>query len=120
MCKKFHNLIFIALVIVFIGIDLSYAQDGENILTNGGFEDGVLDPWVLDNDTPAYEFVGDAEEGSNALKVTIAAAGSQEYIPALAHPGLSFESLFLKDGHRIEDHNPPFSDIGPTCRSLQK
>jgi hypothetical protein len=76
-----------------------------NILVNGSFEDG-LDPWVFDNASPAYEIVDDAQEGDNALKVTIAAAGSSEYIPALAQPGLSFItgqhytfSVFLKGSY---------------------
>jgi hypothetical protein len=34
-----------ALLIGFIGLSPSYAQEGTNILINGGFEYGVLEPW---------------------------------------------------------------------------
>ncbi len=74
-----------------------------NILVNGSFEDGFAAPWVLDNATPATEIVDDAQHGEKALKVTVAAKGSSDYIPALAQPGFGFEagkkytfSVFMK------------------------
>jgi len=84
----------------------------ENLLTNGSFEDGFAAPWQLENGTPAYEIVeGEAADGVKALKVTVAAPGGQEYQPALAHVGLTFEegkyytfSVFLKgssDGMKV-------------------
>ncbi len=33
------------LLIGFIGFSPSHAQDVVNLLANGGFEDGVVDPW---------------------------------------------------------------------------
>jgi len=83
-----------------------------NILVNGGFESGFGAPWVFDNATPTNSIVDDTQEGSNALKVTVAAKGSQDYIPALAQPGLSFAagkkytfSVFMKgevDGMKVQ------------------
>lgn len=83
-----------------------------NKLVNGGFEDGFGAPWVLDNATPATEIVDDAQSGANALKITVAAKGSSDYIPALAQPGFGFEagkkytfSVFMKgqvDGMKVQ------------------
>ena len=104
MCKK---LIFLfAFLVVLVSTSTLSAYVEENILINGSFEDGFQSPWVFDNGTPAYEIVSDAQDGLNALKVTIAEAGSSEYIPALAQPGISFEagkyytfSVFLKGSY---------------------
>jgi hypothetical protein len=83
-----------------------------NILVNGGFESGFGAPWVFDNATPTNSIVDDTQEGANALKVTVAAKGSSDYIPALAQPGLSFAagkkytfSVFMKgevDGMKVQ------------------
>ncbi|MGD8500390.1 MAG: hypothetical protein PVJ86_07065, partial [Phycisphaerales bacterium] len=35
------------LLIVFMGLSPSHAQEVENLLENGGFEDGVLAPWTI-------------------------------------------------------------------------
>ncbi|MBN2591261.1 MAG: carbohydrate binding domain-containing protein [Sedimentisphaerales bacterium] len=105
----------------------------ENILVNGSFEDGFEAPWVFDNASPAYEVVeGEAQHGGKALKVTIDAPGSSEYIPALAQPGLIFEtgkhytfSVFLKgsyDGMQVylkpQDRGGSWTGYGAEYKTL--
>jgi len=65
------------LLIVFMGFGSSRAQ--ENLLVNGGFEDGVLEPWtILGNAAPATRTIvtTDAIEGKYCLNVVDTQGGS--------------------------------------------
>ena len=64
-------------------------------LVNGGFEDGVLDPWYIYDNTGAgaiAEVVADGSvEGSYALHVVVPEAGANFWDVGLAQPGFVFE-----------------------------
>ena len=75
-----------------------------NLLINGGFEDGVLDPWYLADNTGAgatteivQELVGaavpeDPVEGDSCLHVVVPAAGANFWDVHLSQPGFVFEA----------------------------
>ena len=75
-----------ALLILCIGLSPSFGQEGENLLANGGFEDGVLDPWTSYGGAgAAIEVVQDLTgaavpegplEGAYALRVSVGSAGA--------------------------------------------
>ncbi len=84
---------------------------GTNLLTNGGFEDGVLDPWYVGGDTTAEvvtELVGatvpeDPIEGDFSLHITVNSAGENFWDYGMDQGGYVFEegkkytlSAFLK------------------------
>ncbi|MHC4535783.1 MAG: carbohydrate binding domain-containing protein [Planctomycetota bacterium] len=63
-----------------------------NILANGGFEDGVADPWSTYGDA-TLEVVQEAPvEGSNCLHVTVGSAGANFWDAGLQHSGHVFEA----------------------------
>ncbi|MCH8218206.1 MAG: carbohydrate binding domain-containing protein [Planctomycetes bacterium] len=74
------------LLIVCIGWSPSFAQDGENLLENGGLEDGVLAPWTSYGGAGAaieivQELTGAAVpegpiEGAYALRVSVDSPGA--------------------------------------------
>jgi hypothetical protein len=96
----------------FVGINPSHAQDESgNYFLNGGFEDGVLDPWGVYGGATAEvvsELVGvainqDPIEGDLCLHVTVPAAGANWWEVGLVPSGAVFEqgkkytvSAFLK------------------------
>ncbi len=108
-------------LIGFIVFSSSHAQDEvENILINGGFEDGVADPWgtyggatleVVDRlDGAAVD--EDPIEGNFCLHVTVPAAGENFWNVGLNQGGLVFEagkiytlSVFLKSKEGEMDIN---------------
>jgi hypothetical protein len=65
-------------------------------LVNGGFEDGVLDPWYIYDNTGAgatAEVVADdAVEGSSCLHVVVPEAGANFWDVGLSQPGFVFEA----------------------------
>ena len=75
-----------ALLILCIGLSPSFGLEGENLLANGGFEDGVLDPWTSYGGAgAAIEVVQDLAgaavpegplEGAYALRVSVGSAGA--------------------------------------------
>jgi len=84
---------------------------GINLLTNGGFEDGVIDPWYVGGDTTAEvvtELVGaavpeDPIEGDFSLHITVNSAGTNFWDYGMNQGGYVFEagkkytlSAFLK------------------------
>ncbi len=84
---------------------------GTNLLTNGGFEDGVIDPWGFWGDATAEvvtELVGaavpeDPIEGDSSLHITVNSAGANDWDYGLNQGGYVFEagkkytvSAFLK------------------------
>ena len=75
------------LLIVFMGFGSSRAQ--ENMLVNGGFEDGVMAPWtIIGNAAPATRTIvtGDAIEGESCLNV-VATQGAQFWSSYTGAPG---------------------------------
>ncbi|MBA7670333.1 hypothetical protein ES703_78478 [subsurface metagenome] len=91
-----------------------------NILANGGFEDGVADPWGTYGDATmevVQELVGAAVpeapiEGGSCLHVVVAAAGANFWDAGLQHAGHVFEagkqytlSAFLKCSQGTLDIN---------------
>ena len=71
----------------------------DNILANGGFEDGIADPWNTYGDATlevVQELVGAAVpeapvEGSSCLHVTVGSAGANFWDAGLQHGGHVFE-----------------------------
>jgi hypothetical protein len=65
-------------------------------MVNGGFEDGVLDPWYIYDNTGAgatAEVVADdSVEGSYCLHVVVPEAGANFWDVGLAQPGFVFEA----------------------------
>jgi hypothetical protein len=99
------------LLIVFMGFGPSHAQEVENILVNGGFEDGVTAPWGTYGGvtTEVVEQLEDAWipedpiEGDFCLHIVVPAAGANFWDSGLQHAGHVFEagkkytlSAFLK------------------------
>ena len=86
-----------ALLIGFAAVGSSYAQ--QNLLVNGGFEDGVLTPWNISAEVNAEvvkEVVGAAvpegiKEGTSCLHVTVNSAGANFWSYNLNQGGLVFE-----------------------------
>lgn len=59
----------VAVLVLLMGV--SYSHAAENLLKNGGFEDGVLAPWSIYNDAVKSEVIQkDAIEGKYCLHVT--------------------------------------------------
>jgi len=95
----------------FIVFGPSHAQEVENLLANGGFEDGVIEPWGFWGDATAEvvtELVGAAVpevpiEGNSSLHITVNSAGANDWDYGLNQGGYVFEagkkytvSAFLK------------------------
>jgi hypothetical protein len=103
-----------------LGISPSHAQDVENLLANGGFEDGVPDPWSTYGDATmevVQELAGAAVpeapiEGDSCLHVVVGSAGANFWDAGLQHAGHVFEagkqytlSAFLKCSQGTLDIN---------------
>jgi len=92
------------LLIGLMGFGASYAAEGENLLTNGGFEDGVMTPWnIYAGDTGANGAVvedlagaavpGGPIEGDYCLYVEVPTAGTNHYDAGLqTWQGQTFEA----------------------------
>ena len=79
----------------FDDIRLERASQAVNLLVNGGFEDGVIDPWyIYDNiDGATAEVVSDdPEEGSSCLHVVVPEIGANFWDVGISQPGLAFEA----------------------------
>ncbi len=83
------------LLIGIMGFSSSRAQDYENILVNGGFEDGVLEPWTSSTSAAAnatFEVVTDDPiEGEYCVQADLAQAGANFWDVFFKYPGLVFE-----------------------------
>ena len=85
----------VLLLIGFLGIGSSHAQEVENLLVNGGFEDGVMAPWTTYGGATTEvveELVGaavreDPIEGQYCLHIDITALGEFFYSIGLQHRG---------------------------------
>ncbi len=108
------------LLIGFMGFSPSRAQEIVNILENGGFESGAIDPWgIYGSITPEVveELVGAAVpeepiEGDYCLHLVVSAAGANWWEIGLNQGGLVFEdgkqytlSAFLKCSEGTLDIN---------------
>ena len=80
----------------FDDIRLERAAPAVNLLTNGGFEDGVLDPWYITDNTgggATAEVVGDDPvEGSSCLHVVVPTPGANFWDVHISQPGYVFEA----------------------------
>ena len=119
------------LLIVFIGFSPSHAK--ENILVNGGFEDGVVDPWSIYDSTAGgvtaevVQVLGGAAvpeapiEGGSCLHIVVPTAGANFWDAGLRHMGHVFEagkqytlSAYLKSKSGTLDINfKPEVDVSP-------
>ncbi|MHC4325772.1 MAG: carbohydrate binding domain-containing protein, partial [Planctomycetota bacterium] len=117
-----NRIVWLAVVLLagFVGICPSYAQEVDNLLVNGGFEDGVLDPWYIagtNENEIVTELTGAAVpegpiEGTNALHITVPAAGANYWDTHLKQQGLVFEqgkhytlSAFFKSKQGTQQFN---------------
>ena len=66
-------------------------QDVVNILANGGFEDGVLDPWSTYGAVTAEVVQQDPIEGNYCLNLSVAEQGANFWDIGLQHTGHVFE-----------------------------
>ena len=133
------NLVWLTavLLIVFIGFNTSRAGV-VNILYNGGFEDGVLEPWSIYDFTAGgvtTEVVQELEgaavcespiEGEFCLHITVPSAGTNFWDAGLRYTGLVFDagkqytlSAYLKSKSGTLDINikpeldeNPYTDYG--------
>ncbi|MGB2864569.1 MAG: carbohydrate binding domain-containing protein, partial [Sedimentisphaerales bacterium] len=91
----------------FDDVRLERGAQAVNLMTNGGFEDGVPDPWTMYDNTgggATMEVVGDdAVEGSSSLHIVVPTAGANFWDVGLSQAGFVFEagknytlSAFLK------------------------
>jgi hypothetical protein len=79
----------------FDDIRLERAAEVDNMLTNGGFEDGVLDPWYIYdniNEATAEVVADDPVEGNSCLHVVVPEIGANFYDVGLSQPGYVFEA----------------------------
>ncbi len=103
-----------------VGHPIKVEIDTRNILANGGFEDGVVEPWGTYGDVTTevvQELVGaavpeDPIEGRFSLHIVVPAAGETSWSSGLQHEGHVFEagkqytlSAFLKCSQGTLDIN---------------
>ncbi|KPL20480.1 MAG: hypothetical protein AMJ75_11725, partial [Phycisphaerae bacterium SM1_79] len=101
----------VVLLIGFVGLGPGHAQEIENLLANGGFEEGVMTPWTTYGGATTevvQELVGatvpeDPIEGDYCLHIVVPSAGANYWDFGLKHAGHLFEagkkytlSAFLK------------------------
>ena len=67
-----------------------------NLLINGGFEDGVLDPWYLIDNTgggaTAEVVADDPAEGNSCMHVVVPTVGANFWDVYVTQPGLAFQA----------------------------
>ncbi|MHC4519184.1 MAG: sugar-binding protein, partial [Planctomycetota bacterium] len=63
-----------------------------NMLANGGFEDGVMDPWSIYGDATGEVVADDPAEGDACLHITVNSAGANFWDAGLQHTGHVFEA----------------------------
>ena len=83
-----------------------------NFLTNGGFEDGVMDPWSIYGDATAEVVSDEAIEGASSLHITVNSPGVNFWDAGLQQAGYVFQagkqytlSAFLKCSEGTLDIN---------------
>lgn len=93
--------------VILLGV--GYAHGADNILANGGFEDGVTDPWSVYGDATMEIASGDAAEGQFYLHLTTPLGGNfwdagLQHSPHVFEAGKSYTlAVFLRspDGLNI-------------------
>jgi len=87
-------------VVLTLGMGYAHGEEIENILTNGGFEDGITDPWTTYGGA-SIEVVKELKkaavdedpiEGEFCLHVTVLAKGAAFWDAGLQHTGHTFEA----------------------------
>jgi hypothetical protein len=81
------------------GLGYAHSAEVENILQNGGFEDGVVDPWATYGDVTIEvvkslknaDIDEDPIEGKNALYITVNSKGANFWDAGLQYRNLTFE-----------------------------
>jgi hypothetical protein len=96
-----------------------------NLLTNGGFEDGVLDPWTGGGDvgsvmTVVDSSVTDPVEGEYSLHIVVEEQGENVYDSQLKYTNLVFEagkvytlSAFIKSDDEMQVRLKPQLSVSP-------
>jgi len=95
--------LFLSLALILIGLvgfSTSHAQEVENLAINGGFEDGVLDPWWLygNGSSEVVTELVDADvpeppiEGDYCLHIVVPEAGANFWDTGLGHAVGTFEA----------------------------
>ena len=79
------------LLIGLMGFGSSFAQDYEDILVNGGFEDGVLNPWITNGNATFEVVTDDPAEGDYCMEADLPQAGANFWDVFFKYPGLVFE-----------------------------
>jgi len=73
-------------------LGVAAAAEAENILANGGFEDGVVEPWSTYGDATMEVVQEDPVEGDYCLHVTVNSAGANFWDAGLQNAGHVFEA----------------------------
>jgi len=88
---------------------MGYAYGAENLLKNGGFESGALDPWSTYGDVTPKVIDKDAIEGKYCLQVTVNSKGANFWDSGLQHAGHTFQkdkvytlAAFLKSPNKLQ------------------
>jgi hypothetical protein len=76
--------------VILLGV--GYAYGAQNMLANGGFEDGVIDPWSAYGDATAEVVQAGAIEGQFCLHITVNTKGANFWDAGLSHAGHTFEA----------------------------
>lgn len=96
---RFPFLSFVILLALMSGMGYARAGEVENILQNGGFEDGIMNPWTTYGDatTEVVEKLEKAAveedpiEGDFCLHINVLAKGANFWDTGLQHAGHVFE-----------------------------
>lgn len=95
---KFRLTLFSLAVVMTLGAGYAYGAQVENLLKNGGFEDGIIDPWTTyGNATPEVvealkgaKVPEDPIEGAFCLHITVPVKGANFWDAGLQHRGHPF------------------------------
>jgi len=85
---KFRSFFLAVMCVVLLGAGYAHAVD--NILANGGFEDGIPDPWSVYGDATMEVMQGGAIEGNSYLHLTTP-LGANFWDAGLQHAGHTFD-----------------------------
>lgn len=94
-----------------LGLNSAYAQ---NLLKNGGFEDGAPDPWTTYGNVEMKVVDKGATEGRYALQVTVKAKGANFWDSGLQNAGHTFKkdkkytlAAFLRSDNKLQINFKP-------------
>ncbi|HOC61860.1 MAG TPA: carbohydrate binding domain-containing protein [Sedimentisphaerales bacterium] len=89
--RMYRVLLCAVVMVAFWGWGPGYGQDVENLLENGGFEDGVLAPWSVYGDVTAEVVDEGVIEGRYCLHLVVGSAGANFWDSGLKHGNHVFE-----------------------------